>query len=147
MDRQPTNPSRTEKVSGPPMGNIKYIEVEVLVMFGDECDENGVKTGKRGYFKVRDIYKIVSHSPKKNYHVPLFYTRTGNYSMSITLESLRELLEEFGILLLDVPNLVNLNNVVDFNPTTSNAVFENGLTAVVSQGNKKIVKDFLSNKD
>lgn len=121
--------------------------VEVLVMFGERY-VNGKRTGEHDFFKVSDIHKIVSYSPKKNYHVPLFYTTKGEFIAPLTIESCEEIFEPFGILKLDSPNLVNVNNI-DFIDNHCKVVFKNGngVEATISQGNKKLVEDLLKKRD
>lgn len=126
----------------------KIKEVEVLVMFGEKY-VNGKKTGEHGFFKVRDIYKIVSFSPKPNYHVPLFYTKYGVFSAPLTIEACKEILEPHGILLLDSSNLVNVNNIVDIDDRFQrvSVLFENGVEGVIARGNKKLLEDLIKKRD
>lgn len=126
---------------------IKIIEVEVFVMCGEKY-VGGKATGEFGFFRVSDIYKVVKFSPKANYHLPLFFTRHGEYSFPTTIEACREILEPYGILQLDSPNLININNVVEIDDRFGRAsvIFENGLEGNVSWRNKKLIEDFLKNK-
>lgn len=59
-------------------------------IFGTEIVEHG-KLGRSCFFLVKDILFIDVWQPKKNYLVPRFHTRTGIYTVTLTLESLKGL--------------------------------------------------------
>ncbi|ASS66252.1 hypothetical protein [Paenibacillus sp. RUD330] len=103
--------------------------------------ENGKETGECVFFKIADIYKIDSYQPKKNYHVPRFYTKDGVYSVFLTLDACKVAFLEFGILALDSTNLLNIKNI-DYVKESYNkleAHFPNGVVGTVSKGNRHLI--------
>lgn len=127
---------------------MRIVEIEVPVIIGERYI-NGKGTGEFCRVKARDIYKIVKFSPKKNYHVPLFITKYGDFSTPLTLDTCKEIFEPYGILMLDTTNLVNVNHIVSMDERFGgcSVKLENGVEADVSRGNKDLVEDLLKKRD
>lgn len=68
-----------------------------------------VNTGESVFFKVSEILFVDKFSPKKNYEVPRFHTRSGVYTVPLTLDACRNGLSD--LVPLDNKNLVNLSEI------------------------------------
>ncbi|MGG3284548.1 dipeptidyl aminopeptidase [Paenibacillus solani] len=104
----------------------------------------GTQMGKAGFFCVKDILFIDLWEPKKNYRVPRFHTRSGVYTVALTLESCR--LGFPNLVSLDNGNLVNLDQVDYIDPTAFGIIVRfkgTNITTSMAQYKEKHFKHLL----
>lgn len=112
-------------------------------IFGSEIVENG-QIGRSCFFSVKDILFIDVWKPKKNYLVPRFHTRTGIYTVSLTLESCKNGFPALTELYRGV--LVNLQEVDYIEDTQFDIVVhfkDSHLTTSMARHNLKEFKHLL----
>lgn len=78
------------------------------LIIGIEVQSDGTY-GPRFSFYENDIMGIEMWKPSKNYNVPFFYTRTGNFTVLTTLNACEVSFPNFRF--LDGENLVNVDNI------------------------------------
>lgn len=113
------------------------------IIFGVRIEEGGAESGVFDTFDIRDIFYIDLWSPKKNYRVPRFHTRSGIFTVLLTLETCERAFTH--LVPLDSNNLVNIENIkyVTETPFVITAFFEDGSSANVARYKKKIIEHLI----
>ncbi|MET3828677.1 hypothetical protein ABIC86_000137 [Paenibacillus sp. DS2363] len=99
--------------------------------------------GPRFSFSENDIMGIEMWKPSKNYNVPFFYTRTGNFTVLTTLNACELAFPNFKF--LDGSNLVNIDNIerVLTGSYGGIAYFKDDIHTGINQKNLKVWKDIV----
>lgn len=107
---------------------------------------NNGKVPKFDTFCEKDIFFIDTWIPKKNYHVPRFYTRKGLFTIPLTLEMCKAAYTNLSV--LDPVTLINIKQISHVTEYTFGltAFFENYLYGVNISRNKKAAISHLINK-
>lgn len=82
---------------------------EAIDFWEREMYGTNLETRASEFFFVRDILYVDMFSPKSNYRIPRFHTKTASYQATLTMEEVK-----YGLTFLtklDTGTMVNLDNV------------------------------------
>ncbi|CAJ1315881.1 LytTR family transcriptional regulator DNA-binding domain-containing protein [Paenibacillus nuruki] len=82
---------------------------EAIDFWEREMYGTNLETRESEFFFVRDILYVDMFSPKSNYRIPRFHTKTASYQATLTMEEVK-----YGLTFLtklDTGTMVNMHNV------------------------------------